>query len=112
MTPPDTGPEIVFAAYRPKEGKANDLGELLKDHLPTLKRLELITDRAPIVCRAKDGTIIEVFEWRAADSSAQAHEHPEVAKIWEAMGEICDLPPLTEIAELAKRFPHFSPVNI
>lgn len=105
-------PEIVFCAYRPREGKADELLALVKQHLPTLRRLELATDRPAICCRAADGTIIEVFEWATADSARLAHEHPEVARIWEAMGEVAELPPPGEVAEMGKTFPHFAPVDL
>lgn len=103
-------PQIVFALYRPHDGKESEFLELLTDHVPTLRRLELITERAPVVCRAKNGTIIEVFEWADTGSSAQAHQHPEIAAIWEKMGEIADLPALDTLDEVSNRFPHFEPI--
>ena len=104
--------EIVIALYHPHEGKEDQLLMLVKDHVPTLRRLELATDRAAICARAKDGTILEVFEWRTADSARQAHEHPEVAKVWEAMGEVSDMRMLEDLEESGKPFPHFTPVDL
>ena len=69
-------PEIVFALYRPHEGKDAELRELIKKHIPTLRRLELVTDRAPILVKSKNGTYIEIFEWKSAESADQAHQHP------------------------------------
>ena len=46
-------PEIVFALYRPHEGKDAELRELIKKHMPTLRRLELVTDRIPILVKSK-----------------------------------------------------------
>jgi hypothetical protein len=105
-------PEVVFALYRPRPGKDADLRRLIAQHLPVLRRLELVTDRPALLVRAKDGTYVEVFEWRTSESATLAHQHPEVAKVWEAMGEIADFPALESLAEAKERFSHFEPVSI
>lgn len=105
-------PEIVFALYRPREGKDAELLELISQHLPVLRRLELITSRPAILLKSKNGTYIEIFEWRSSESANIAHQHPEVAVVWEAMSEICDLPGLDSLEECKERFPHFAPVNL
>lgn len=104
-------PEVVFALYRPHQGKESELRALIGEHIPTLRRLELITDRPAILVRSKNGTYIEIFEWRDADSSRQAHEHPEVARVWERMGGIADFPALDSLEEATTRFPHFEPME-
>ena len=105
-------PEVVFALYRPHEGKDAELRRLITRHLPVLRKLELVTERPALLVRAKDGTYIEVFEWRTAESAKLAHEHPEVAKVWEAMGEVADFPALESLEEAKERFSHFEPVTI
>ena len=105
-------PEVVFALYRPHAGRDAELRRLIARHLPVLRKLELVTDRPPILVRARDGTYIEVFEWRSEESARLAHEHPEVAKVWEAMGEIADFPALESLAEARERFSHFEPVAL
>jgi hypothetical protein len=109
---PLTGPQIVFALYKPHEGKDAEMRLLLVDHVPTLRRLELITDRPSILVKSRNGTYIEIFEWSSADGSRLAHQHPEIAKIWEAMGKVGDLPLFESIEEIKGRFPHFEPVNL
>lgn len=104
-------PEIVIALYRPHQGRDAELRRLIAEHVPTLRRLELITDRPAILARSKDGTYLEIFEWRTAESAGLAHEHPEVAKVWEAMGLVGDFPALDSLEECKARFPHFEPVK-
>jgi hypothetical protein len=106
------GPEVVFALYRPHEGKDEELRQLIAQHVPTLRRLELITDRPSILVKSRNGTYIEVFEWISSDGSYRAHQHPEVARIWESMGKVCDLPLLDTLEEIKTRFAHFEPVNL
>ena len=105
-------PEIVIALYRPHPGKDQELQELISKHIPALARLELITERAPVLCRAEDGTYLEIFEWATAEAAGQAHEHPDIAAIWEAMGAIADFPSLGSLSEAGARFPHFEPVAV
>jgi hypothetical protein len=105
-------PEIVFALYRPHAGKGEELLRAVAKHYPVLRKLELITDRAPVISRAEDGTIIEVFEWFSGEAARQAHEHPEIAAVWEDMGKVADIATLASLAEATERFPHFEPVEL
>jgi hypothetical protein len=114
MNPQDEkkmSPQIAFALYRPHEGKDAELRELIAHHIPTLRRLELITDRAPILVKTKNRTYIEIFEWRTSESAYAAHHHPEVAKVWEAMGKVADFPTLETLDESKKQFPNFDPID-
>ena len=105
-------PEIVIALYRPHQGKDSELRKLIAQHLPVLRKLELVTDRAPIVMKSKDGTYLEIFEWRTAESADLAHQLPEIAKVWEAMGKIADFPKIEDLEEIHEHFPHFEPVQL
>lgn len=101
-------PQIVIALYKSHEGKDAALRALIDQHVPTLRKLELITDRPAVPARSKNGTYVEIFEWR---ESGRAHEHPEVARIWEAMEQIADLPSLDSLEEAGRTFPHFAPIR-
>lgn len=103
-------PAIVFALYKPHAGKEAELLSLVRRHYPTLRKYELATARVPIVSRSSNGTIIEVFEWVDELSHKRAHEHPEIAAIWERMDVIGEMPKLRSLPECAETFPHFEPV--
>ncbi|MCY4094964.1 MAG: hypothetical protein OXG05_07540 [Gammaproteobacteria bacterium] len=102
-------PEIVIAMYKPHEGKDIELRALIRKHVPTLRRLELITDRPALLAQAQNGTYLEIFEWREV---GRVHEHPEVARIWEAMELVADLVSLSSLDEAKRSFPHFKPVEL
>lgn len=102
--------ELVIAAYRPKSGREAELLDLLRDHTPHLRRLGLATERASTLMRAKDGTLVEVFEWKDG-AVAAAHEHPDVLALWSRYAEVCDYTPLTELAETHDLFAMFEPVS-
>jgi quinol monooxygenase YgiN len=106
------GPQLFVALYRPHAGKEEALKKLIAEHVPTLRRLELITDREALLMKAQDGTYVEIAEWRGPDSAEKAHQHPELAKVWEGMGKIADFPALESLKESKVRFPHFQPVGL
>ena len=104
--------QIVIAMYQPSEGKRDDMLELVRTHVPALREYELVTDRPTILMEAEDGTLLELFEWVSPEAANLAHEHPMIAKIWEAMGKIGSFKTLAELAEAGKFFPHFRPVGL
>lgn len=104
-------PEIVIALYRPHEGCDAELRDLIREHVPLLRRLGLATDRPAALCRSEDGTYLELFEWTSAEAAQRAHEHPEVARVWEPMGAIADFVTLGSLPEASRPFPHFRPVT-
>ena len=61
----ESGRTIVIVAYKPKPGKEADLLQLTLEHVPLLRAESLATDHPVTACQAKDGTIVEVFEWAA-----------------------------------------------
>lgn len=101
-------PEMVIALYRPHPGKERELDALVARHVPALREAELITARGTLAGRAKDGTVVEVFEWVSADAARRAHELPGVARVWEAMAQVADFVTLGGLAEADQRFPHFA----
>lgn len=104
--------ELVIALYRPKRGKAKALEALLAKHVRTLRKLGLATKRPAVLMRSKDGTYLEVFEWKDGGKSAhRAHSDPAVRAIWDAMEPVCDWVPLGSVPEARDRFPHFTPVD-
>jgi hypothetical protein len=53
---------VLIVAYRPKAGKEKETFQLVRNRVPTLRNEGLVTDRAPTIVRARDGTIVEVSE--------------------------------------------------
>lgn len=102
---------VVIVRYKPKPGKASALKELTKTHVARLKKEGLVTDREPIISEAADGSIIEVFEWLSAEAIANAHNNPEVLKMWGEYAEVCDYAPLNTLDEAGNLFAEFSPVD-
>jgi hypothetical protein len=102
---------IVIACYRPKPGRQEALRALVAGHVAALRSLGLVTDRVPIVMEAKDGTVLEVFEWASPEAIQAAHAHPTVLKMWEEYAAVCDYVPIGQVPEAAQMFSEFAPLE-
>jgi len=102
---------IVIVAYRPKPGTEKELIALVRSRVPTLRKEQLVTDRAPIIMRARDGTIIEVSEWKSQEAIDAAHKNPNVLAMWDKFFAICDCVPLQTLAEAEEMFAGFEPIS-
>jgi hypothetical protein len=111
MQTTQSGKTIVVVAYKPKPGKEADLLQLTREHVPLLRAEGLATGRPITACQAKDGTIVEVFEW--ADGGVErAHTNPVVLKLWERYAAACDIVPLTSLPEASTMFASFTPLDL
>ncbi len=106
-----SGCTVVIVAYKPKPGKEADLLQLTREHVPLLRAEGLATDRPVIACQAKDGTIVEVFEW-VAGGTERAHNNPEVMKLWQRYAAACDYVPLVTLSESSTQFASFTPLDL
>lgn len=102
---------VVVVAYRPKPGREKELLEIVRNRVPTLRKEGLVTDRAPVMMRAKDGTIIEVSEWKSHEAIEEAHQNPRVLAMWDKFFAVCDCVPLKEVPEAETMFAGFEPVD-
>ena len=102
---------IVIVAYRPKQGKEKELLKLVRSRGPTLHNEGLVTDRIPTIMRARDGTIIEVSEWKSHEAIDAAHKNPNVLAMWNKFFAICDCIPLKTLAEAEEMFAGFEPIT-
>jgi len=102
--------DMVIVAYRPKPGQDAALLDLMRDHVPFLRRLGLATDRPALAMRGSGGVIVEVFEW-AEGAVAKAHEHPDIQAMWGRYAAVCDYVPLRDLPEAADMFATFAPID-
>ena len=102
---------VVIVAYRPKPGKENELIDLVRSRVPTLRKENLVTDRVPTIMRSRDGTVIEVSEWKSREAIDAAHKNPNVLAMWNKFFAICDCIPLNTLAEASELFSSFEPIH-
>ncbi|WP_164019812.1 hypothetical protein [Pyxidicoccus trucidator] len=105
-------PNMVIAVYRPREGRQSELLELVREHVPALQKLGLATKRPALVMRAKDGSLVEIFEWVSAEAVEKAHHHPEVQMLWQGFEEVAEWSSLGSLEEAKTPFSHFDLVEL
>ena len=101
----------VIVIYRPKKGKDAALLQLVKDHMSILKTQNLVTERTPIIMKAADGSIVEVFEWKSADAIKEAHQNKVVLGLWERFSDVCDYEIPVNVKEFHRLFSEFEILN-
>ena len=102
---------IAVVAYRPKAGKDEQLLELVRSRVPTLRNERLATDRVPVIMRSRDGAIVEVSEWKSREAIDAAHKNPNVWAMWKKFFALCDCVPLNTLPETANIFAGFTPIE-
>lgn len=93
-TTPTTRSTITLCRYWVKPDKEAEFRRLLEQHWPLFQRLGLVADDPPhLVFRGQtqDGRVfyVETFPWKDAEAVERAHTLPEVASVWEPMGDCC-----------------------
>jgi quinol monooxygenase YgiN len=91
----DSAPVQTLVIYRPRPGAESALEALVRNHLPTLKSLDLLGSGKSAAYRAEDKRshaicFVEIFDWKDARASDVAHQTPEVMAIWEPMGPLLE----------------------
>ena len=102
---------VVIVAYRPKPGKENELVDLVRSRVPTLRKEGLVSDRVPTIMHSRDGTIIEVSEWKSREAIDAAHKNPNVLAMWNKFFAICECVPLNTLVEAKEMFAGFEPIS-
>jgi hypothetical protein len=101
---------ISVACYKPKPGCDEALLDLVRNHLPPLREQRLVTDRASIVMRTADGTIVEIFEWVSQEAIAGAHTNPVVLDLWQRFAAVCTYEIPASLPEFQNMFAHFDSI--
>lgn len=102
----------VIACYRPKPGCAEALEALASTHFARLHAQGLVTRRLPILMKARDGALVEVFEWKSQRAIEAAHQNPAVLAMWAEYAEVCDYIPIGALAEAGELFSGFETANV
>lgn len=102
---------IVIVAYKPKPDKTSEeVLALVRRRMPLLRGEGLVTERVPVIMRCRDGTIIEVSEWKSQAAIDAAHKNPNVLAFWNEMFAVIDCVPLKTLPEAAEMFAGFEPL--
>lgn len=101
---------IVIAAYRPKAGQEEALRQLVLSHWAVLHSQGLVSARQPIIGKAQDSTIVEVFGWKSQGAIDEAHSNPTVQQLWAEFAKVCDFIPVGDVHEASLLFSELTPI--
>ena len=101
---------LVICSYKPHPGREDEARLLMQGHVPLLRQHALITERPVMQGIAKDGALIEIFEWQSVETSRGAPAIAEIGAHWKAMSEVMDFVPMASLAESQHAFAHFNPI--
>ena len=101
---------LVICSYRPHPGHEDEARMLMQAHVPLLREHGLITAREVVQGVARDGELVEIFEWESVEKSSGAPAIAEIGAHWKAMSAVMDFVPMATIAESQHAFAHFTPL--
>ncbi len=103
---------IAINSYRPKAGSETVLLSELRDHQSLLWSEGLATDLEPIVMRASDGTLIEIFQWASPAAIEDAHRNARVQAAWARLETYAEFVPLAALPGADAPFADFERVSL
>jgi hypothetical protein len=102
--------KIAIIVYRPREGRTQELIDSLLENIPVMRKLDLVTYREQIIAKAKDGSILQIFEWVEEDSQDKAMAHPVVQDMWMKASKISDFQKPMLLAEFQETLSMFDTI--
>lgn len=103
---------LVIVAYKPLPGKETELEKLVLKHHARLIAEGLVTSNRPFIGKAKDGTLLEIFEWLSPEAIQTAHSNPSVLAMWNEFATACEYIPTGQVPELQQLFSEFTVIGI
>jgi hypothetical protein len=87
------GASFTLCRYWVKSEKELEFRALLEKHWPLFTKLGLVAEGPHLVFRGTDKErgvfYVETFPWKDQEAVERAHALPEVAALWEPMGDCC-----------------------
>lgn len=100
---------IAVVCYRAQRGAEEALHALCASHYAKLYGLGFVTRRLPVFLRARDGSVVQVLEWKSQHAIEAAGQHPAVLELRRAYAEVSELVPLAALPEAAAALALFEP---
>jgi hypothetical protein len=87
----ESDPETVLATYHVKEGKTDELAQLLDKAWSTYQRLGMVLDEPHLVMKGKEkggAFVAEILSWKS--HSVPDNAPAEVFALWDEMHKLCE----------------------
>jgi hypothetical protein len=82
--------ELALAAYRPRDGKEDELLAFVADELAALRRRGHVSERRAPVVRTDAGEILVVLEWSSQHAVDDAHADAEIVALWRRKDQLAE----------------------
>lgn len=103
---------FCIKTFMPHPGHEQDLEVRLKEHWDGLHAAGLtVPNQEPMFLRSRAGRVLEVFEWKDAESMEEAHRRGELQATWKKILEIATMVPLASLGESSEPYAHFHVLN-
>lgn len=93
---------IAIVCYRAKPGMQEALHALCASHYARLYVLGFVTRKLPVFMAARDGSILQVLEWKSQREIDAAREHSAVLELRRGYHAVSELVPLAVLPEAAE----------
>ena len=93
---------IAVVCYRAKSGMHEALHALCAAHYARLYVLGFVTRRLPVFMTARDGSVVQVLEWKSQQAIDAAANHRSVLELRQQYAAVSELVPLTALPEAAE----------
>ncbi|HET8937099.1 MAG TPA: protein tyrosine phosphatase family protein [Polyangiales bacterium] len=92
---------IATVCYRAKPGKEEALHALCATHYARLYVQGFVSRRLPVFMTARDGTVVQVLEWKSQHAIEAARHSPRISELRGEYQDVSDLVPLASLSEAA-----------
>ncbi|MBL7878115.1 MAG: hypothetical protein JNL53_20785 [Cyclobacteriaceae bacterium] len=101
---------IFLIIYKPHKGKEQELLSTVKSGYAPMISGGYVTDRAPILMRATNGSLLLIFEWKQQDSQDKAQADPAIQEQWMRVSKLSEFEKPESLKEFRDVFPEFESI--
>ena len=102
---------VAVCTYRVREGQDEAFLALMRNHVPTLRRLGLLAEEPSLLFQGKDESgktfVVEVLRWKSEEAPDLAEQMPDVLRLWEGLGKLVE----ARLGRPAMEFPHMDEIS-
>jgi hypothetical protein len=97
--------------YKPYKGREQELPPAVKASYLDLRESGYVTSDPPKVMKAKDSSIILIFEWKDEQMIRNAEADPLIQKHWMSLSKLCEFAKPMNLVEFQSPFSEFETIE-
>lgn len=100
-----------MVVYNPYKGREQELLPAVKASYIDLRKGGYVTSEPPKVMKAKDNSIILIFEWKNEQMINDAQVDPLIQKHWMLLSKLCEFARPMNLIEFQEPFSEFETIE-